>query len=389
MKFTIENIAAVLILLFGFLLPFSVATCYMLMGLIIILWFIKSNHRKTVEILKKSQIVRWCLLWLVLHLVGILWIEDFNAIFTTIKKPFYLISIPIFMSLFRLKDIGMAFNTFLLGIFVYHIIVYGVYFEWWTVTNMQVGGTPFINRVQYSPMLVLAMFILYFQQKSWSSPMRILSMLVQLSFLSSLIITEGRTGQLLLFSLVPITIFLETRNWKIFIAGSLLVATFIIALSLFSSTFSSRFDQLQTSWKKFQVGNTYSSLGERLHHLDASVKLFLERPWTGFGTGSYEREHQRLLKTHYPPGTIDSNHPHNQFLLTLVQFGIPGGIILLLLPYIMLRYYIIKPNHQYRNLLILFPLGFFMILLADNFIYSVPLLTTFIYLSSMLYHPDW
>ena len=157
-----------------------------------------------------------------------------------------------------------------------------------------------------------------------------------------------------------------------------------------SDIFYNRFLEVKTSWESFKKeGHTHSSIGERVHHIDASIKLIKESPWIGFGTGSYRKEHQRLIDTHYPPGTINTDHPHNQFLQTFVQFGVIGFIILFILLPVLLYAYKKFPHHRYRNFLILYPLGYFFTLVTDDFLYGVPSLTLFIYMSSILYHPDW
>lgn len=389
MKSILDKIPLILILAFGFFLPFSVAACYSILGLIFIFWLLKGDKKRTLTIFKNSKLAQWSVIWLILHILGVIWVSDTNSIFITIRKPVYLALVPIIMSLIRVTNINVMLNNFVTAIFIYHIIIYGIHFNWWVIDSMQVGGTPFMNRVHYSPMLVFAMLILFFQQKKWSPAMRIFALMTMVSFLMSLIITEGRTGQILLFGLSSILAFLEAKNKKSLFIALLAIICLVIGLYFFSQTFQQRFQQVHVSWAKYKQGNTHSSLGERLHHIDASFRLFMEKPLVGFGTGSYKYEHQRLIETYYPPGTINSNHPHNQYLITLVQFGVFGLSILLILPLLLLRFYLRTPKHQYRNLALVFNIGFFTILAADLFLYAVPSLTTFIYLSAILFHPDW
>lgn len=389
MKNILEKIPLILILAFGFFLPFSVAVCYGILGLIFMFWLFKGDKNRTKTIFKNSKLAQWSIIWLILHFLGVIWTSDINSIFITIKKPIYLALFPIIMSFIRVTNINVMLNTFVLAIFIYHIIIYGIHFNFWTIESMQVGGTPFMNRVHYSPMLVFAMIILFFQQKKWSPGMRIIALMTMMSFFISLIITEGRTGQILLFGLSSILACLEVKNKKSLFITFLAIVCLVIGLSFFSHTFQQRFQQFHVSWANYKQGNTHSSLGERLHHIDASFRLFMEKPLVGFGTGSYKNEHQRLIKTYYPPDTINSNHPHNQYLITLVQFGVFGLSILLTLPLLLLRFYLRTPEHQYRNLVLVFIIGFFTILVADLFLYAVPSLTTFIYLSSIFFHPDW
>lgn len=383
-------VSTYLITSFGFLLPFSVAANYMILGILFILWIVKAELKETYEIIKESPLAKWCVVWLILHILGIVWLENVAEASTTIKKPIYLALVPLLMTLFKVQFANLAVNVFLTAIFIYHILVFGIHFDLWTIEPMQWGGTPFINRVHYSPMLVFAMLLLYFQQKEWSSKLQKCSWLIQISFLSSLIITEGRTGQILLVIMIVVLLYLETAKKIHFIIGVCVCMIGIGGIALTSETFSNRFLEIKTSWESLKKeGNTHSSVGERIHHLDASIRLIKESPWIGFGTGSYRSEHQRLIDTYYPPGTINTDHPHNQFLQTSVQFGLFGLIILLLLLPVLLQAYKIFPNHKYRSFLILYPLGYFFTLLTDDFLYGVPSLSLFIFLSTILYHPDW
>ena len=349
-----------LISLFGFLLPFSVAGCYIILGVIFLVWLRRAKLNDTFKILQKSTIAQWAIVWLCLHILGVLWVGEFQQASITIKKSVYIALIPVMMYFFKPSDAKKTFAYFLSGVFIYHIIVYGIHCNLWTVQPMQIGGTPFINRVHYSPMLVFAMLVLYYHQKQWPSSLRIFSWVIQISFTISLVMTEGRLGQLLLFVAVPALIYLETKKIGPLLIGLISVVVLIVILSLFSQTFSDRFYELKTTWESFRTtGNTHSSIGERAHHIDASLKLISERPLLGFGTGSYRREHKRLLETYYPPNTINSDHPHNQYLQTMVQFGLLGLIVIIMLLPLMIHHYLKFFDHPYRNLLILYPVGFF------------------------------
>ncbi|MBT3786229.1 O-antigen ligase family protein, partial [bacterium] len=236
---------------------------------------------------------------------------------------------------------------------------------------------------------VFAMLLLFWLQRNWSPAARVLSWVIQISFAASLIATGGRTGQILLLVLIPLWILLETRSWKIVVGACVGLGISITILFLTVETFSSRILELKRDLVLFQSQITHSSLGERLHHIDAGIRLFSQSPYYGHGTGSYREKHQTLLKEFYPPGTINSDHPHNQYLVAMVQFDLPGLIILLALVPILLRIYVRWPTHPYRSFLVLLPTMFLLLCFTDESLYSVPSLTFFIYMSTILYHPDW
>jgi O-antigen ligase len=388
-SFPVNRVTTGLFLLFGFCLPFSVAFCYLLLGLLVLGGIFKGDLRGFKQGIRGNYLIYWCLCWLLLHTLGVGWTEDYSGALTPWKKSLYLSTLPILMSCISIPYLRAALNSFVSGIFIYHLLTHGILLGWWSIEPMQAGGTPFINRVQYSPMLVFAMLLLFWLQRNWSPAARVLSWVIQISFAASLIATGGRTGQILLLVLIPLWILLETRSWKIVVGACVGLGISITILFLTVETFSSRILELKRDLVLFQSQITHSSLGERLHHIDAGIRLFSQSPYYGHGTGSYREKHQTLLKEFYPPGTINSDHPHNQYLVAMVQFGLPGLIILLALFPILLRIYVRWPTHPYRSFLVLLPTMFLLLCFTDESLYSVPSLTFFIYMSTILYHPDW
>lgn len=91
----------------------------------------------------------------------------------------------------------------------------------------------------------------------------------------------------------------------------------------------------QTIWElhNFLVNNdnpSGNSVAQRLEYWRVSWKLFLQNPFIGVGRGdlvdelrkSYIKMDSKLLEEHY-------NKPHNQYLTTLVSYGIVGFLAFL------------------------------------------------------------
>ncbi|MZH03272.1 MAG: O-antigen ligase family protein [Nitrospinae bacterium] len=384
------SVNQILFLLFGFCLPFSVAFCYLLLGLMVLSALFRKNSHNYRSLIRTHPLTGWGIAWLILHLLGLLWTPLLEDSLTPLKKSIYMAMIPCLMfSIQPRKDLEKGLFAFVCGIFIYHLLTHGIVFGWWSVEYMQYGGTPFINRTQYSPMLVFSILILFFLQRNWNPPARAMSFLVQISFLISLVTTKGRTGMAVLVILVGLWVIMEAKSIRKFlwVFGAAMLS--FLFLCFYVPSFQAGIEDLRIGWKNYQSQNTRSSLGERLHHVDAGLRLFWKSPWFGHGTGSYPSEHKKLLQSHYPPGTIDSDHPHNQYLAAMVQHGLVGLILLLSLFPILIRAYFQIPNHPARPLLALFPVMFLLLCMTDESVYSVPSLTFFMYLSSLLYHPDW
>ncbi len=67
--------------------------------------------------------------------------------------------------------------------------------------------------------------------------------------------------------------------------------------------------------------------GERLNFWRRSVQAIAERPLTGFGVGSFNREYNRLDAGRGNPQTFVVRNPHQEWLLWGVEAGI-GGLLL-------------------------------------------------------------
>lgn len=58
-----------------------------------------------------------------------------------------------------------------------------------------------------------------------------------------------------------------------------------------------------------------------------SLRLIADHPWIGVGTGGYATAYSALI----PTDNEVTKNPHNQYLLTTTQFGLIGGVTLLML----------------------------------------------------------
>lgn len=75
------------------------------------------------------------------------------------------------------------------------------------------------------------------------------------------------------------------------------------------------------SWQPGQGNNAASSIGTRMDYYTTTLKIIVQHPLVGVGTGGFEKAYeQEIAGTAVAP----SNNPHNQFLLIFAQLGLPG-----------------------------------------------------------------
>jgi O-antigen ligase len=147
-------------------------------------------------------------------------------------------------------------------------------------------------------------------------------------------VVQGRTGQLIIIGLILLFTLQRLGN-----KGRLVIAVVVIlSLTLFVN-FS---DKAKRIYEGVDNTRTYlnhkpekipTSMGVRYKFWENSLKLVAEKPWFGYGTGSFAEEYKRITDNH----PDNKKNPHNEFLLIAVQLGLLG--FLTYLGFLISQYY--------------------------------------------------
>lgn len=144
-------------------------------------------------------------------------------------------------------------------------------------------------------------------------------------------VLPGRSGHVVALGLIGLGVLwaLPQRFKLLAVVAPVLALAALLALS---PKALDRAKQGVTEAQKFQTsGAANSSIGERLHYWSVSAALIAERPLSGFGLGSWNREYQRGAVDKNPPAHAKGiRNPHQEFLLWGVQLGVAGMVLLLL-----------------------------------------------------------
>lgn len=147
-------------------------------------------------------------------------------------------------------------------------------------------------------------------------------------------LNTGRAGQLLFFALS--TLFIWQRI-KITRRTSLVLITlfsiFLGSMALLPNRFVSRQTIALREVKEYiqsspEAISHESSLGIRLMLVQNSLELIKLKPLFGFGSGSFHNAYGNVVPDSLK-GKVEGTNPHNQYLLTWVELGLPGLILLL------------------------------------------------------------
>jgi O-antigen ligase len=154
----------------------------------------------------------------------------------------------------------------------------------------------------------------------------VLLLLIALAGFNILFLVTGRTGQIVFLCMM--TSVLLWWNWRRAL-GILVIASLTLAIVLprYSTSFENGVASAEADLVAYSQGNANTSIGSRLAWHKNSIKMIMEEPWLGHGTGSFKTEYSRISElAAYAPL---SENPHNDYLWLSVELGLPGGLILI------------------------------------------------------------
>ncbi len=398
---SIDNINSYLLMLVAFFLPLTVFGGNLFAVLIFLLWLIKADFKSDFHQLKNNKLVIAVFLYLLVHVIALLWTADMQFGLYTLNKQLKFLFVPIFMLFVKREHVKYYILAFLLSMLLSEVWSYGIWFE---LLPLYGGATledpiPLMSHITYTPFLTIAAYFLlyYFLFDSSVGKLKKITYGVFILTISvNVFINGGRAGQVMFLAMIAITIF-QFFTGKAFKAAiiSLIVlfTTFSTAYTL-SEIFKHRVDLATsqfTNYKEFlkstpNPGEEFlgSSVGERMVFAVSSWEIFKEHPILGVGTGDFKNEFAKKLSINAPYVEIVEN-PHNMYSLILAQFGLLGLTALLYMFYTQIKIATNSNEEFVRKIGIALPLLYLLIMLSDSYLMAHMTGLLFIFISSFVY----
>lgn len=364
-----ERIYLYMTVCLAFVMPLSRAAISFFIIILFIIWIFERDFKRKYEQIKSSKILLSILLFYFFIAVSFFLSSNEETALKFIRLYGYWIVIFIIATSLKREYISTIITAFLLGMFISEIIAYGVFFEFWQFGKAtKENPSPFMMHIDYSIFLAFTSILLFNRiiSKNYNFREKIIMILFFCSTTGNLFLSTGRTGQVTFIFAVIAMFFLYYRmNIKtIFYSLFSLLIIYFLAFTL-SNSFENRVYQAKDDIKELVSGNFYSSLGIRAAYYMITYDILKENLILGVGIGDYKDVIIETLNKEpfnkFPIQMInmmEKTHAHNQFLMILIQMGLVGMILVIMIFYFLVRTSL-KFTGENKNIFLLFLVIFF------------------------------
>ncbi|HIF36787.1 MAG TPA: O-antigen ligase domain-containing protein [Candidatus Thioglobus sp.] len=390
---SIDNINSYLLMLVAFFLPLTVFGGNLFAVLIFLLWLIKADFKSDFHRLKNNKLIIAVFLYLLLHVIALLWTTDMESGLYTLRKQLKFLFIPIFMLFVKREHVKYYILAFLASMSLSEIWSYGIFFE---LLPLYGGATlidpiPLMSHITYNPFLAIAIYLLSYYvlfDHSISKLKKITYSFFIVTMSINMFINGGRAGQVMYFAMLVILVF-QYFPKNAFKATLVSLFVLLISFSTFytnSKIFSDRVDIAVTELSDYK-NHTKSSTGLRISAAINSWDIIKENPIIGVGTGDYKNEFISASKKNGLGihNLLVIHNPHNMYVLIMVQFGLVGLFSMLYMFYTQIKIATNSNEEFVRKIGIALPLLYLLIMLSDSYLMTHMTGLLFIFISSFIY----
>ena len=342
-----------------------------------------------------SGIGKWFILYYIILLLGMLWTENDSFGLSKLENKLSFLLIPILFAISHFSISRKQFmNVLLFSLLLSLLINYGLALHTsFTLAKSSVYDTlispnfsQLMHRSYYYNYLIIGCLVILdrmFKKEAIGLYLILFSL-----FSIGIFQTLAKSGILTYFLLIPAFLFWQLLKTKQYRSILICLSGFVISIALLAkidNPIKTRFQLIPDALENFESKNNPSieSNTSRLLMWSTSIDVFKEFPIAGVGTGDYDDVLTKKNESYGNSGVaMHRYNSHNQFLNTMVQLGLLGLVVLLML---FLNGF--KMAYQQKNIIGLFTLScFFLNFLFESFIESQAGIILFCLLPLTLFH---
>lgn len=353
MKALLHSCSRWLAIALAFAIPVSTALDNILMGLLF-LAVLAAAPAGVLRTARYNPAARAALLLFAILIIALAWSEaPLKAGIGMLGKYADLLLVPMLMV--ALRDAStrrIALRVFLAVMAVTALLSWGVGLSIlpagsWMWSNVSANPAIFRSSITQNILMAYAVYLILLQLPDAKTQGRRWG-LVALAVLmgGDVLIVKGRTGYLVLLVLLAVFGWQQVRawlrargrrmDWRIYLSAALVAVLLPLATYYAVPRVHSRVEKAVAEFHAWNPAvHTDSSIGERMEFYRNTAALVARHPLLGYGTGAFEQAYAREARSRGMPPT---QNPHEQYLLLMVQAGLPGLLLLLYLFYVQWRH---------------------------------------------------
>jgi O-antigen ligase len=331
-----------LLILLGFSIPVSTAVTSIVLGLFVLCWFLDNGADRFARwgrILKSNPVAFMGLVIFLMHVIGLAYTDgEKEKIIESLSDGAKFLCIGMVMAYFADQKFHSAFLLsfiFSMGLVLLLscLLWLGLLPDFIPVKGTAHNSVVFHDYIKQNGFMAFAAFVAAVQARSpetgtvkkwlWAG-------FSLLALFNVLFMVGGRTGHVIVIVLA--VYYFLTWDWTKSLAALTLI---VVVFGTFAWTHPSNllFSRARAviietkKWANQKPGDhQLTSIGLRLDWYLDSVKMIRQNPVFGTGTGSFKTTHGRFVEN---TGKKPTENPHNEYLMTGVQFGLVGLLMLL------------------------------------------------------------
>ena len=348
----INTYANHLIVIFAFSVPILISVRRVSISLIILLFIARGRILHYMNNVLRDPLVLSFFLYFLVHFIWLVGTDDFIAANKSVHDASFLLFTPLFATFIDRKYVKRIAGAFILGMFVSVITSYGLLFELIPpmLHNSNQGTandpTPLYHHTHYGYMLAVTSILLlceslYIKENRFKM-VAVFTLAVAIAL--NIFIIKGRSGYIIFVVLlvVMILLYFKSRAIKPLLISVLIMAIISVMAYSYIDVFKNRVDITVRSLQLLESEKNYNtSLGASDGIFIYSLDVIADNIAFGNGTGDHVSEvRKKAEKEGWELSSLVKSlpHLHNEYISSLMQFGLLGLIAFLNIPYQMLRY---------------------------------------------------
>jgi O-antigen ligase len=361
-----------LLILLAFFLPLSTSAASVTAMLLLGCWCLEGGFRQKIQELQTHPFCIALLLYALILLVGLCWTDSLTDGVAALRKSWKILLFPILLTTVRWEQRWWYVAAFIAGVTATMLLVFLEYSALLERIDLSAATLHFHTatvQLMYTPMLAFALYLLTHQLLwgQWQGWRRSCLVLFTALLVVNIFLASGRAGHVAFFVLLALLLFQYYRHnlLRACVCIAVLFPLIFFTAYTLSPMFQKRMTAIQQNIQVFET-NPDTSVGLRLHFWQISWEIIKKSPWLGTGTGGFSHAYQEMNMA-LSPNVVTTDNPHNQYVLSAVQLGVPGILSLLGLFFI----HIFQANRVkdgWERIRVAFPLFFMVIMCFESYL---------------------